>query len=201
MDFHLPFAPLPMRITLLRVSQGIPLLFHSKLASLVVEGCEGVKRHALVLWFSLSLSQDSVPGLGDGLHKHSAHPDAEQDLAGISPYVLCCVLSHVWLFVTPWSAACQAPLSMGFPGHEYWSGLPFPPPGIFPTQGLNPSLASPALAGSFFIASTTWEAFLPIGKYKYSYGMAPRGSMFLLFCALPPMQWISISTLSCFPCK
>ena len=49
LDFHLPFAPLPMRITLLRVSQGIPLLFHSKLASLVVEGCEGVKRHALVL--------------------------------------------------------------------------------------------------------------------------------------------------------
>jgi len=44
LDFHLPFAPLPMRIPLLRVSQGIPLLFHSKIASLVVEGCKGVKR-------------------------------------------------------------------------------------------------------------------------------------------------------------
>ena len=32
-------------------------------------------------------------------------------------------------FVTPWTAACQAPLSMGFPGQEYWSGLPFPSPG------------------------------------------------------------------------
>ena len=31
--------------------------------------------------------------------------------------------------VTPWTIACQAPLSMGFPRQEYWSGLPFPFPG------------------------------------------------------------------------
>ena len=35
-------------------------------------------------------------------------------------------LSHIQLFVTPWTMACQAPLSMGFPRQEYWSGLPFP---------------------------------------------------------------------------
>ena len=34
-------------------------------------------------------------------------------------------LSHVWLFVTPWTAAYQAPPSMGFSRQEYWSGLPF----------------------------------------------------------------------------
>ena len=34
--------------------------------------------------------------------------------------------------VTPWIVAHQAPLSMGFPRQEYWSGLPFPPPGDFP---------------------------------------------------------------------
>ena len=39
-----------------------------------------------------------------------------------------CVLSCVWLFVTPWIASRQAPLSMGFPRQEYWSGLPFPSP-------------------------------------------------------------------------
>ena len=39
--------------------------------------------------------------------------------------VLCCVL----LFVTPWTVAHQAPPSMGFSRQEYWSGLPFPPPG------------------------------------------------------------------------
>ena len=43
-------------------------------------------------------------------------------------------LSHVQLFVTPWTVAHQAPLSMGFSRQEYWSGLPFPSPGIFPTQ-------------------------------------------------------------------
>ena len=39
------------------------------------------------------------------------------------------VLSCVWLFATPWTVAHQAPLSMGSSRQEYWSGLPFPPPG------------------------------------------------------------------------
>ena len=39
--------------------------------------------------------------------------------------------------VTPWTAACQAPLSMGFPKQEYWRGLPFPSPGDLPPQGSN----------------------------------------------------------------
>ena len=37
-------------------------------------------------------------------------------------------LSHVRLFASPWTAAHQAPLSMGFSMQEYWSGLPFPSP-------------------------------------------------------------------------
>ena len=37
-------------------------------------------------------------------------------------------LSRIWLFVTPWTAAHQAPLSMGFSRQEYWSGLPLPSP-------------------------------------------------------------------------
>ena len=45
-----------------------------------------------------------------------------------------CSVVSVRLFVTPWTAALQAPLSMGFSRQECWSGLPFPPPGIFPTQ-------------------------------------------------------------------
>ena len=49
-------------------------------------------------------------------------------------------LSRVQLFATPWTTAYQAPLSMGFSRQEYWSGLPFPSPGIFPTQGLNSGL-------------------------------------------------------------
>ena len=45
---------------------------------------------------------------------------------------------HVWLFVTPWSASLQAPLSMGFPRQKYWSGLSFPLPGDFPDPGIEP---------------------------------------------------------------
>ena len=41
---------------------------------------------------------------------------------------------------TPWIIACQAPLSIGFSRQEYWSGLPFPSPGIFLTKELNPDL-------------------------------------------------------------
>ena len=54
--------------------------------------------------------------------------------------LLCIMLSRVWLVVTPWTVACQAPLSMGFSRQEHWSGLPFPSPGIFLTQELNLSL-------------------------------------------------------------
>ena len=43
-------------------------------------------------------------------------------------------LSPSW---PPWTVACQAPLSMGFPRQEYWSGLSLPSPGISPTQGWN----------------------------------------------------------------
>ena len=61
------------------------------------------------------------------------------------------VLSHVWRFVTPWTIACQALLSMGFSRREYWSRLPFPPPGDLSDPGIEPtSLASPALAREFF---------------------------------------------------
>ena len=50
--------------------------------------------------------------------------------------------------VTPWTVACQAPLSMEFSRQEYWSGLPFPPPEDLPDPGIEP--VSPALAGGFF---------------------------------------------------
>ena len=69
-------------------------------------------------------------------------------------------LNRVQLSVTPWTAARQAPLSLGFSRQGYWSGVPCPPPGDRPNQGLNPALMSPALASRFFITSTTGEALL-----------------------------------------
>ena len=69
-----------------------------------------------------------------------------------------CVLScshNVPLFVTPWTVARQAPLSLGFSRQELWSGLPCPLPGDLPNHGTESR--SLALAGGFFTTSTTWE--------------------------------------------
>ena len=65
------------------------------------------------------------------------------------------LLSHVQLFTTPWSIACQTSLSMGFSQQEYWTGLPFLSPGDLPNPGVEP--ASPALVGGFLTACATWE--------------------------------------------
>ena len=67
-----------------------------------------------------------------------------------------CVLSHVPLFATPWTVACQASLSMGFLRQEYWNGLPFPSLGNFPNPGVEPR--SPALADGFF-TTESWTHF------------------------------------------
>ena len=55
-------------------------------------------------------------------------------------------LSRVRLFATPWTVACQAPLSMGFSRQEYWSGLPFPSPEALRNPGIEPR--PPALQAS-----------------------------------------------------
>ena len=63
-----------------------------------------------------------------------------------------CLLMSDSLRPHPWTAACQAPLSMEFSRQEYWSGLPFASSRkIFPIQGSNPHF--PALAGRFFTAA------------------------------------------------
>ena len=52
------------------------------------------------------------------------------------------LLSHVWLYVTPWTVAHYAPLSLGFSRQEYWSGLPCPPPGHLCNPGMEPTHVS-----------------------------------------------------------
>ena len=68
-------------------------------------------------------------------------------------------LSCVQLFVTPWTVAHQASLSMGFSRQEYWRGLSFHSPGDLPDPGIKPvSLKSPALADCFFTTRANEEA-------------------------------------------
>ena len=73
--------------------------------------------------------------------------------------VCCCLVARSWptLFVTTWIPwICQAPLSMGSPRQEYWSGLPFSSPGDLPNPGIEPW--SSAFAGRFLTAE-------PLGKH------------------------------------
>ena len=68
-------------------------------------------------------------------------------------------LQSVQFFVTLWSVAHQAPLSMGFSREEYWNGLLCLSPGNLPDPGVEPaSLMPPALIGGFFITRAIWEA-------------------------------------------
>ena len=61
------------------------------------------------------------------------------------------LISHVWLLVTPWTAAHQAPLSSGFSRQEYRSGLPFPPPGHLPNPKNQMHISwVTCIAGGFF---------------------------------------------------
>ena len=74
----------------------------------------------------------------------------------LNKFICCQLLSRVCLFMTPWTIALQAPLSMGFSRQEYWSGLPLSSPEHLLHSGIKP--ASPALqvvsciVGQFFTA-------------------------------------------------
>ena len=85
------------------------------------------------------------------------------------------LLSHsvVSSFATPWTVAHQAPLSMGFPRQEYWSGLPFPSPGDLPHPGIK--LRSPSLASRFFTTTPPGKPFnfLPLIKFSLSANCTP----------------------------
>ncbi|CAI9169441.1 unnamed protein product [Rangifer tarandus platyrhynchus] len=97
----------------------------------------GILPARILQWVAISFSR------GSSLPRHQTRISCIADrfftAEPINPLSVMCIksLSHVQLFATPWSIAPQAPLSKGFSRQEHWSGLSFPPPGIFLTQGLN----------------------------------------------------------------
>ena len=105
----------------------------------------GIFQAGILEWVAIFYSRDlSSPGIELTFMASPA-------LAGRScpttppgkPYLLSCVLytyslSCVLHFVTPWTVALQAPLSMGFLQEESWSGVPWPPPGDLPNPGMEP---------------------------------------------------------------
>ena len=97
----------------------------------------------------------SISYLGRSLGEGNSNPlqysclENSMDRGAWRATVCACVLScfsQVQLFVTPWTEAHQASLSVGFSWQEYWSGLPCPPPGDLPNPGIKPVfLVSPEL--------------------------------------------------------
>ena len=121
-------------------------------------------------------------------------------------------LSHVQLFLAPWTIAHQAPLSMGFPKQEYWSGLPFPFPGYLSWPRIEPM--SPALQldslplrhpGSAFSYIPRLEVMVPnqrhLSKFPgenlyghktdYSYILVPTGCCLRLCQLEKSRKWNS----------
>ena len=102
----------------------------------------------------------------------------------VRSYLWCVsVLSRVQLFVTLWTIACQAPLSLGFSKQGYWSGLPFPLPRDLPNPGIKPTSPTfPLLSGyisllhnlrSPLICSTQGLLVVACGIYFLDQGSSP----------------------------
>ena len=95
---------------------------------------------------TVSFGKEHIPGVRRiWFHPHRSSRPSSLTLAGVHVGVL----SYVRLFATPQTVAHQAPLSMEFSRQQYWSGLPFPPPGDLPDPGIKlvcpPSPALPVV--------------------------------------------------------
>ena len=114
-------------------------------------------------WYPIPRARNSLSFLEDA---------SSPKLVGVGwgKKILClyaCVFSrfsHVRLFATPWTVACQFPLSMGFSRQEYWSGLTFPSSGDLPNPGIKPR--SPALQTDSLPSKPPRKASVSIGPLK-----------------------------------
>ena len=105
---------------------------------------------------------------------------------------------------SPWTVARRAPLPVGFPRQEYWSGLPFPSPGDLPDPGLEPGSAE--LAGGFFSSEPLGSQGSPsVSRSVGADSLRPRGLQpTRLLCpwdspgkrARIP-EWVVVQSLSC----
>ena len=88
-------------------------------------------------------------------------------------------LSHVWLLATPWTAAHQAPPSMGFSGQQYWSGVPLP----------SPKLCTWYLLYQWKCSSSLWHLGLSLSWLQTRERRSVFGFFFSIFFFLPHSVW------------
>ena len=109
-----------------------PCASYSTISGLTFPNCKG---GTIMVPISSSCNENEWDDVGKEFRMGPAHRKY---------FILCartCLVIQSWMTLgTPRTVACPAPLSMGFSRQEYWSGLPFPPQGIFLTQGSNPGL-------------------------------------------------------------
>ena len=98
---------------------------------------------------------------------------------------LCSVAKSCLTLCNLWTVAHQAPLSMGFPKQEYWSGLPFPSPGDPPDPGIEP--LSPASAGGFFTTE--------LSRKSSTQSRCVHMFVYLIYCKRSFIRWVLF-----FPC-
>ena len=106
-----------------------------------------------------------------------------------------CFMTEYYSFVTPWSVACQASLSMGFPKQEYWSWLPFLSPGDLPNSGIEPT--SPALAGGFFTTEPPGKPYVRAHTHTHTQTYTHTTHVHMPHALKSVITWW---TLGLFPC-
>ena len=106
----------------------------------------------------------------------------------------------VKVFVTPWTVACQAPLSVGFSRHEYWSGLPFPSPGDLPNPGIeagSPPLQADTLPSELprkpTATATAAKSLQSCPTLCDPIDFSPPGSTVLGILQVRTLEWVAIS--------
>ena len=110
------------------------------------------------LHLCLPLGADMDPKMQshrDKVHWHHFNSTNTFEYPCAHCHVRCWVIDRTEIERAPWTAACQAPLSMGFSRQEYWTGLPFPSPGDLPDPGIKPR--SPILQADSLLSE-------PLGK-------------------------------------
>ena len=160
--------------------------------------------HSPCMWLN-SLSSQNLSFSPYPLHTHVRvmillsnsvlQIEVKNCFTSILPCVCACMLSGVWLFVTPWTGAGQAPLSMEFSRQDNWSGLPFSTPGDLPNPGIEPM--SPALTGGFFtIAPPAAAAAKSLQLCLTLYDpidSSPSGSPVPGILQARTLEWVAIS--------
>ena len=121
--------------------------------------------------------------------------DAQTRSGGQLLFHLCQLLLFSRSFGTPWTVARQAPLSVGFPRREYWSGLPFPPLGDLSEPGMEPlSLVLPALGGGSF--TTVQPMKLPCLSHSFPTALRTFPHMYILHFLLH-LKFVKRVDLTC----